>query len=331
MATDAGGVRAAPRLRAQPDRAHGARLPRRRRRDARARSRAGPHRRAHASTSARCAAGWPSSRRWARRARRWRAGRPPCGCSPPGRSAPVAPTPTPAPSLGSPKAHKTAAARAERRPRRVPCSRPRPCGPTTAAPVGLRDVAILELLYATGIRVGELCGLDVDDVDRGRRVRAGVRQGPQGAHRAVRRAGRPGARTLARSRAPALSCPGPGPALFLGARGRRIDQRAVRTLVHARLADVPDAPDMGPHGLRHTAATHLLEGGADLRTRAGAARARLAGDHADLHPRHHRPAAPGLPAGPPARLTDGSRGSRRPAPCGRRAARRARPLPPPAC
>ena len=64
---------------------------------------------------------------------------------------------------------------------------------------------------------------------------------------------------------PALVADGAGAALFVGARGRRIDQRAVRTLVHRRVSEVPGAPDIGPHGLRHTAATHLLEGGADLR------------------------------------------------------------------
>ncbi len=122
-------------------------------------------------------------------------------------------------------------------------------------------------LYATGIRVGELCGLDVDDVDFERRVVRVLGKGrkertvPFGLPAAAgpASAGWTGGRR-------ALMAPGAGAALFLGARGGRIDQRAVRTLVHARLADVPGAPDLGPHGLRHTAATHLLEGGADLRT-----------------------------------------------------------------
>src|SRR3546814_19574376 len=65
---------------------------------------------------------------------------------------------------------------------------------------------------------------------------------------------------------PAIRQEGAGPVLFLGTRGKRIDQRAVRTRVHKRIADGDGAPDIGPHGLRHTAATHLLEGGADLRT-----------------------------------------------------------------
>lgn len=134
-------------------------------------------------------------------------------------------------------------------------------------PVGLRDVAILELLYATGIRVGELCGLDVEDLDAHRRLFRAFGKGSK--ERSVPY-GVPAERALQdwlNAGRPALLADGlGGAALFLGVRGRRIDQRAVRTLVHARLLDVPGAPDLGPHGLRHTTATHLLEGGADLRT-----------------------------------------------------------------
>jgi integrase/recombinase XerC len=132
-------------------------------------------------------------------------------------------------------------------------------------PVGRRDVAMLELLYATGIRVGELCGLDVDDLDDGRRV---VRVLGKGRKERAVPYGAPAADALDRwrSRRTALARPGSGPALFLGARGGRIDPRTVRSVVHRRLSEVPGAPDLGPHGLRHTAATHLLEGGADLRS-----------------------------------------------------------------
>ncbi|WP_084540967.1 tyrosine recombinase XerC [Nocardioides alkalitolerans] len=135
-----------------------------------------------------------------------------------------------------------------------------------AAAVALRDVAVLELLYATGIRVGELAGLDVDDLDHGRSV---VRVLGKGNKERTVPYGRPAARAVEVWRVqgrPVLATGTSGPALFLGARGGRVDQRAVRTMVHRRIAAVPDAPDLAPHGLRHTAATHLLEGGADLRT-----------------------------------------------------------------
>ena len=133
-------------------------------------------------------------------------------------------------------------------------------------PVAIRDVAILELLYATGIRVSELCGLDIDDVDDGRRT---IRVFGKGAKERTVPFGAPAETALHAWRGgprTALVRPDSGPALFLGRRGRRIDQRAVRTLVHEHLAMVENAPDLGPHGLRHTAATHLLEGGADLRS-----------------------------------------------------------------
>ncbi|MCW2751345.1 MAG: recombinase XerC [Aeromicrobium sp.] len=133
-------------------------------------------------------------------------------------------------------------------------------------PQGLRDLAILELLYATGIRVGELTGIDIDDLDSGRRV---VRVFGKGRKERSVPYGLPAADALAlwleRGR-PTMAQVTSGSAAFLGARGGRIDQRAVRRIVHERLAAVDGGPDLGPHGLRHTAATHLLEGGADLRS-----------------------------------------------------------------
>lgn len=138
--------------------------------------------------------------------------------------------------------------------------------PDPDSPVGLRDRAMLEVLYASGLRVGELCALDVDDVDEGRRL---LRVWGKGAKERRVPYGVPAQHALDAWRArgrPALVRAESGPALFLGARGGRIDQRTVRRAVHAYLRRVPAAPDVGPHGLRHSAATHLLEGGADLRS-----------------------------------------------------------------
>lgn len=134
-----------------------------------------------------------------------------------------------------------------------------------AAAIQRRDQAILELLYASGIRVSELAGLDLDSVDRRRRVLRVLGKGdkqrtvPYGAPADVALQ-----RYLEAGRPQLLSTP--TAALFLGRRGGRINVRAVREVVHERLRATPGAPDLGPHGLRHSAATHLLEGGADLRT-----------------------------------------------------------------
>jgi integrase/recombinase XerC len=133
-------------------------------------------------------------------------------------------------------------------------------------PASLRDRAILELLYATGIRVGELVRLDIDDVDRARQLVRVVGKGDK--ERSVP-VGSPAVRALddwlVRGR-PRMATAHSGPALFLGVRGGRLDQRAARAVVHAHAKAVAGAPDVAPHGLRHSAATHLLEGGADLRS-----------------------------------------------------------------
>ena len=128
-----------------------------------------------------------------------------------------------------------------------------------------RDVAIVEVLYAGGIRVGELCSLDASSVDADRQA---LRVHGKGDKERTVPVGDPALRALAAwcSVRELIAAPAAGQALFVGDRGGRIDPRVVRRLVHRALASVPDAPDLGPHGLRHAMATHLLEGGADLRS-----------------------------------------------------------------
>lgn len=133
-------------------------------------------------------------------------------------------------------------------------------------PVALRDRLILELLYASGIRVAELVGLDIDDVDRTRRVLRVLGKGNKERTVPYGLAAERALNDWLQDGRPTVMVDGSGAALLLGVRGARLDPRAARTVVHRRIAAVPGAPDLGPHGLRHTAATHLLDGGADLRT-----------------------------------------------------------------
>jgi integrase/recombinase XerC len=135
----------------------------------------------------------------------------------------------------------------------------------TDTAIAARDVAILEILYAGGLRVSELCGLDVGSADRARGL---LRVLGKGNKERVVPVGRPAERALDAwlARRGELVTPASRSALFLGARGGRINPRVVRRLVHRSLGLVDGAPDLGPHGLRHAMATHLLEGGADLRS-----------------------------------------------------------------
>jgi integrase/recombinase XerC len=160
-------------------------------------------------------------------------------------------------------------------------------GQRAAAAVAMRDAAILELLYASAIRVSELCDLDIGGLDQDRRT---VRVLGKGRKERVVPVGVPAVRAVARWEElgrPVLAKARSGTALFLGARGGRLDPRTARRIVHARLRGASRAGlaadeagptaetavhagqgvrDAGPHAIRHTAATHLLEGGADLRS-----------------------------------------------------------------
>ena len=130
--------------------------------------------------------------------------------------------------------------------------------------INIRDLALIEVLYASGIRVSEICGLNIRDIDMARNTLQVLGKGDK---ERVVPIGLPAMRAiqnwLAQSRSE-LANSTSGDAVFLGARGKRIDQRTVREVVYDAMESI--GSHMSPHGLRHTAATHLLEGGADLRT-----------------------------------------------------------------
>lgn len=139
-------------------------------------------------------------------------------------------------------------------------------GAAEGDPVALRDRAMVELLYAAGIRVSELAGLDLEDVDHERRTLRVLGKGNK--ERTVP-FGIPASKALddwLRRGRGRLATEASGPALFLGRRGRRVDPRQVRSLAARLFGQLGDTAATSPHALRHSAATHLLDGGADLRS-----------------------------------------------------------------
>ncbi|MCL2471652.1 MAG: tyrosine recombinase XerC [Propionibacteriaceae bacterium] len=132
--------------------------------------------------------------------------------------------------------------------------------------VAHRDQAMVEVLYATGARVSELCGLDLDCLDRARGLIRVLGKGDKERSIPI---GQPALIAVDRwlARRGELVTSRSGRAVFIGERlGARIDPRVVRRIVHHSLLLSDTAPNLGPHGLRHAMATHLLEGGADLRS-----------------------------------------------------------------
>ena len=130
----------------------------------------------------------------------------------------------------------------------------------------LRDLALVEVLYGSGIRISELVGLDLGDIDR---QRSTIKVMGKGSKERIVPLGQPALTAvdnwINKARAELVS-QSSGSALFIGSRGKRIDQRVARSVVYQAMEAIGSDKKLGPHTLRHSAATHLLEGGADLRT-----------------------------------------------------------------
>lgn len=139
--------------------------------------------------------------------------------------------------------------------------------PATDDPIGIRDRALLELLYGSGLRVSEACGLDIDDVDLRRGSVLVLGKGRKERHVPLSEPARDAIDTYLRDARHDLarrSRGASGPALFLNTRGKRLNQRSVRHVM-SRYLTAEGMAEIGPHALRHSFATHLLDGGADLR------------------------------------------------------------------
>jgi len=138
--------------------------------------------------------------------------------------------------------------------------------PDERTPLGLRDRALLELLYGTGARISEAVGLDVDDLDRASGlVRLDGKGGKQRVVPVGSYAGRAVEAYLVRGR-PALAAAGRGtPALLLNARGGRLSRQSAWTVLRSAAERAGVRAEVSPHTLRHSFATHLLDGGADVR------------------------------------------------------------------
>lgn len=132
-------------------------------------------------------------------------------------------------------------------------------------PIAVRDLAIIELLYSSGLRVSELCGIDATDVDLHART---VRVLGKGGKERVVPLGEPAARALRAwlERRHEVATERSPDRLFLGTRGGALDPRVARRVVHDATAAAGPGAEVGPHALRHAMATHLLDGGADLRS-----------------------------------------------------------------
>jgi len=138
--------------------------------------------------------------------------------------------------------------------------------PDASTPAGLRDRAVLEVLYATGARVSEVSSLELGDVDLAQGQVKLMGKGSKERIVPLHRLAIDSVRTYLRDARPVLRSDASGELLFLSARGRQYSSDAIRRMFKRHLAAVGATSSLSPHALRHTFATHLLDSGADLRT-----------------------------------------------------------------